>query len=83
MMKEKSTMQIEISGHTDNAGPDEYNLNLSQRRANSVVQYLSQKSIGKDRMNVVFFGESKPVDTNDTVEGRKRNRRVEFKILKL
>jgi OOP family OmpA-OmpF porin len=83
MMREKPTMQIEISGHTDSAGPDQYNMNLSQRRANSVVQYLGEKNIGKDRMNVVFFGETNPIDTNDTAEGRKRNRRVEFKILKI
>lgn len=83
MMNEKPTMQIEISGHTDSAGPDQYNMGLSERRAKSVVQYLGGKSIGKDRMNVVFFGESQPKETNDTPEGRKRNRRVEFKILKI
>ena len=83
LMKDKPTMQIEISGHTDSDGPEPYNLNLSERRAKSVVQYLTNKNIGKGRMNVVFFGENQPVDTNDTAEGRKRNRRVEFKILKL
>jgi outer membrane protein OmpA-like peptidoglycan-associated protein len=83
LMNEKPTMQIEISGHTDSAGPDQYNLGLSERRAKSVVQYLDGKKIDKSRMNVVFFGETQPVDTNDTPEGRKRNRRVEFKILKI
>lgn len=83
LMNEKPTMQIEISGHTDSAGPDQYNLGLSERRAKSVVQYLNGKKIDKSRMNVVFFGESKPVDSNDTTEGRRRNRRVEFKILKI
>ncbi|HEY5916002.1 MAG TPA: OmpA family protein [Chryseolinea sp.] len=83
MMSEKPTMQIEISGHTDSAGPDQYNMSLSERRAKSVVQYLGGKSVAKDRMTVVFFGESQPVETNDTPEGRKRNRRVEFKILKI
>ena len=76
-------MEIEISGHTDSAGPDKYNMGLSERRAKSVVQYLNGKKIEKNRMNVVFFGETKPVDTNDTTDGRKRNRRVEFKILKI
>lgn len=83
LMKEKESMQIEISGHTDSSGPDQYNMTLSQKRANSVVQYLSDKSIEKERMTILFFGENNPVDSNDTAEGRKRNRRVEFKILKL
>ena len=83
LMNEKPTMEIEISGHTDSAGPDQYNLGLSERRAKSVVQYLNGKQIDKSRLNVVFFGESKPIDTNDTSEGRRRNRRVEFKILKI
>ncbi len=83
LMEEKPSMEIEISGHTDSAGPDQYNMNLSQKRANSVVQYLNDKNIGKERMTILFFGETTPVDTNDTAEGRKRNRRVEFKILKL
>jgi outer membrane protein OmpA-like peptidoglycan-associated protein len=83
LMNEKPTMQIEISGHTDSAGPDKYNMGLSERRAKSVVQYLNGKKIEKSRMNVVFFGESMPVDTNDTSDGRRRNRRVEFKILKI
>jgi len=83
LMEEKPTMEIEISGHTDSAGPDKYNMGLSERRAKSVVQYLNGKKIEKNRMNVVFFGETKPVDTNDTTDGRKRNRRVEFKILKI
>ena len=83
LMAEHQTMQIEVSGHTDSSGPDAYNLGLSQRRANSVVKYLLDKGVNKDRMSVLFFGETRPIDTNDTPEGRKRNRRVEFKILKL
>ncbi|MBA4058201.1 MAG: hypothetical protein C0490_26025, partial [Marivirga sp.] len=83
LMKEKPSMEIEVSGHTDASGPDQYNMNLSEKRANSVVQYLNDKSIDKERMTILFFGENNPVDSNDTAEGRKRNRRVEFKILKL
>jgi len=83
LMSERPSMQIEISGHTDTSGPEQYNMNLSQRRANSVVQYLNDKSITKERMAVLFFGENKPIESNETKEGRKRNRRVEFKILKL
>lgn len=83
LMTEKASMQIEISGYTDTSGPATYNLNLSEKRAKSVVQYLQRKSIPKERMTVLFFGEDKPIDSNETKEGRKRNRRVEFKILKL
>ncbi|MDH5250300.1 MAG: OmpA family protein, partial [Cyclobacteriaceae bacterium] len=83
LMEERNAMQIEISGHTDAQGPDWYNMRLSERRANAVVQYLLDKGIGKERMAVLFFGESQPIDTNETEEGRRRNRRVEFKILKL
>lgn len=83
MMGEKPAMQIEISGHTDTTGSEAYNLSLSKKRANAVATYLSGKNIDKERMTVLFFGESKPLESNDSREGRKRNRRVEFKILKL
>lgn len=83
LLNDKSTMQIEISGHTDNVGPDAYNMALSERRAKTVVAYLIRRGIAKERLAVQFFGETKPVETNETSEGRERNRRVEFKILKL
>ncbi len=83
MLKDKSTMEIEVSGHTDNKGPDKYNMALSERRAKTVVEYFVLKGIAKERITVLFFGETKPIETNDTKEGREKNRRVEFKILKL
>ncbi len=83
VMKEKSGMQIEIAGHTDDKGPEPYNLKLSERRARSVVKYLIDAGITQSRISVVFFGESKPVAPNITVPNRKKNRRVEFKILKM
>lgn len=83
LMNEKAGMQIEITGHTDNVGTEKYNLGLSERRARAVVKYLTDKKIATSRISTQFFGETKPVDTNDTKEGRKRNRRVEFKILKM
>lgn len=83
LMTDKPTMQIEISGHTDTSGPEQYNLGLSERRAKAVMKYFSDKGVPKDRMTVLFFGETKPTESNDTKEGRKKNRRVEFKILKL
>jgi len=83
LMNERSAMNVEIAGHADATGPDEYNMDLSHRRANSVGTYLGEKGIAVDRVTVTYFGESKPIDTNATREGRRKNRRVEFKILKL
>jgi outer membrane protein OmpA-like peptidoglycan-associated protein len=75
-------VEIEIEGHTDNKGSDEYNQNLSQGRSQSVVDYLVQQGIESNRLTAHGFGESKPIDTNDTDEGRANNRRVEFTVLK-
>jgi OmpA-OmpF porin, OOP family len=83
LMKEKGTMTVEISGHADATGPDDYNMWLSEWRAQAVSNYLIQKSIEKERISVTFFGETKPADTNETKEGRKKNRRVEFKVIKM
>lgn len=81
-LKDNSDIKVEISGHTDNYGSDEYNMNLSQSRANTVKEYLVGKGIDSGRIIPIGYGESKPVSTNDTEEGRQLNRRVEFKILK-
>ncbi|HEY9486924.1 MAG TPA: OmpA family protein, partial [Chryseosolibacter sp.] len=83
LMKEKSGMKIEIAGHADASGPETYNLRLSERRAKSVVQYLVGQGITDSRISVIFHGENSPVAPNTTLEGRKKNRRVEFKILKI
>ncbi|MBY0434698.1 MAG: OmpA family protein [Cyclobacteriaceae bacterium] len=83
LMNQKSTMTVEIAGHADATGPEEYNLLLSEWRAKAVTKYLQDKGISSERINTVFYGESKPIDTNDTKEGRSKNRRVEFKIIKL
>ncbi len=83
LMNQKSTMQVELAGHADATGPENYNLILSEQRAKAVGKYLTGKGIAKERIAVVFHGESKPIDTNATPEGRKKNRRVEFKIVKL
>ena len=83
LMKDNSGMTVEISGHTDATGPNDYNMWLSEWRAKAVATYLIQKSIEKERISVVFFGETKPADTNETKEGRGKNRRVEFKIVKM
>jgi outer membrane protein OmpA-like peptidoglycan-associated protein len=83
MMKTNSTMQVEISAHTDDMGSDAYNLKLSQLRAESVVHYLTLHGIAPDRLIAKGYGESAPTATNDTDENRAKNRRVEFKIIKL
>lgn len=83
LLKERQAMQIEIAGHADATGPEAYNLQLSERRAKAVVKYLVNEGITDNRISVVFYGESKPLAPNTTPEGRRKNRRVEFKILKI
>lgn len=81
LLKNNSTMKIELSSHTDSKGTDDYNMKLSQARAQSVVDYLINKGISKDRLVAKGYGELQPIETNDTEEGRQMNRRSEFKIL--
>lgn len=76
------SVEIEIAGHTDSKGSDEYNLNLSQGRAQAVVDYLIGQGIDSFRLIAKGYGETVPVATNDTDEGRAINRRVEFTVLK-
>ena len=71
---------IEIQGHTDSRGTDEYNMGLSQRRANTVRDYLASQGIAGTRMTTRGFGESAPAYSNDTPDGMAQNRRVEFLI---
>lgn len=75
------TMKIEISGHTDNRGSDEYNKNLSNQRAKAVYDRLIEKGIDASRLTFIGYGEEKPIATNETEEGRQLNRRTEFKVL--
>ena len=82
-LKQNPKISVEISGHTDSKGSDEYNLNLSQGRSQSVVDYLISQGIDATHLQAHGYGETKPIDTNDTEEGRANNRRVEFTILKI
>ncbi|RJP69895.1 MAG: OmpA family protein [Candidatus Abyssobacteria bacterium SURF_17] len=75
------TMKVEIRGHTDSAGSDAYNQTLSEKRAQAVMDYLLSKGVGADRLSAKGMGESNPVASNDTPEGRAQNRRVEFNII--
>lgn len=69
---------ILIEGHTSSEGSDEYNMNLSTRRATSVMTYLISKGIAKETLEIAPFGESRPIAPNDTELGKEKNRRVEF-----
>jgi OOP family OmpA-OmpF porin len=81
-LKQNNTVEIEIGGHTDNKGSDDYNHNLSQGRCQSVVDYISSQGINSSRLTPHGYGEGNPIDTNDTPTGQANNRRVEFTILK-
>ncbi|WP_202552393.1 OmpA family protein [Ginsengibacter hankyongi] len=82
LLNENPSIEIEMSAHTDSRGSDEYNFKLSDNRARSVMEYIISKGIDSSRITSHGYGETKPVATNDTDEGRQLNRRVEFKILK-
>lgn len=82
LMTANKSMQIELSAHTDAVGGYSTNLKLSEDRANSAKQYLLSKGISDDRIIAKGYGEISPVASNKTEEGRQRNRRVEFRVLK-
>jgi outer membrane protein OmpA-like peptidoglycan-associated protein len=77
-----STMHIELGGYTDNGGEPETNKKLSEKRVESCKAYLVSKGIDASRIATVGHGQSKPIATNNTPEGRAKNRRVEVKIVK-
>lgn len=81
VLNEKPTMRIKVLGHTDSAASDEYNLWLSSKRASAVASYIISKGIASSRIAVQGYGKSLPIATNDTEEGRSKNRRVEIEIL--
>lgn len=78
--KENPTYYLIINGHTDDQGDDAKNLKLSEDRANAVRLYLMKKGVSAGRMESHGYGESQPIETNTTPEGRSKNRRVEFKV---
>ncbi|MSQ01789.1 MAG: OmpA family protein [Myxococcales bacterium] len=80
-MKDYPKIKIEIGGHTDNVGDDAKNQKLSKDRADSVFEYLLSKGVAAPRLITIGYGETRPLDTNRTEEGRGNNRRVEFLIV--
>lgn len=81
ILSKNPTMKVEISGHTDNVGNKVANKTLSENRSKSVVAFLISKGISSDRLSSKGYGDEKPIDTNDTEQGRANNRRTEMVIL--
>ncbi len=78
LLKQNAAVKAEVRGFTDSQGDEQKNIQLSQQRAQVVVDYLVQQGIASDRLTAKGLGEATPVATNDTEEGRAKNRRVEF-----
>src|SRR5262252_7828430 len=81
VVNEFSQPVIEVAGHTDSTGSDQYNQQLSEKRANAVAAYLKTRDVRSDRIITVGAGEAHPVASNDTPDGRQRNRRVERRLV--
>ncbi len=82
LLAENPAIEIELAAHTDSKGSDDYNYKLSDNRARSVMNYLISKGIAASRLRSQGYGETKPLASNETDDGRQLNRRVEFTILK-
>ena len=81
LLNGQPAVNVEIAGHTDDVGSETDNQLLSERRAASVKRYLEEQGVAPGRIRSVGYGESRPVDTNDTAEGRASNRRTTFRLL--
>lgn len=81
VLKEFDKTVVDVAGHADSVGPDDKNMELSQRRASSVSSYLGAQGIDGQRLITVGYGETRPIGSNDTPEGRQQNRRVEITLL--
>jgi OOP family OmpA-OmpF porin len=80
VMAEHADLTVGVEGHTDSVGSDAYNQKLSERRAQAAVDYLVSKGVDASRLQPTGYGESKPVASNDTAEGRAQNRRVDLVV---
>ena len=81
LLLRKSEWKLIIAGHTDSRGDDKQNYILSKKRSTAVAEFLEHRGVKMDRLIIQYFGEEKPIDTNDTEEGRQKNRRVEMTVL--
>jgi len=81
MKQHPEVKKIRIEGHASSEGDDKYNKDLSDRRANAVMDFLVKAGVDPERMEAVGYGEERPIADNDTEEGREKNRRVEFNII--
>lgn len=81
-LKENPSVRVEISGHTDNTGSPSYNVQLSEKRAQAVNNYLIENGVGAERLAPKGYGSQQPIAPNDSEEGRQKNRRIEFKIIR-
>ena len=81
-MLHKTSLKIELAGHTDSDGEAGMNMDLSQRRAETVRNYIIKKGVPANRVTAVGYGETEPVASNQTDEGKRKNRRTEVRIIK-
>ena len=82
ILNDQPDLRVSVDGHTDAKGTDEYNQRLSERRAQTVVDQLTRFGVSASRLQPQGFGESRPVATNETEEGRAQNRRVELNVIR-
>ena len=83
LLKANPSLELLISGHTDNIGNEKENQILSEKRANSVMNYLVSKHVSKERLQIMGLGSSKPLAPNTNEQNRQLNRRIEIKITKI
>lgn len=81
VLKEFDKTVVDVAGHADSTGPDDKNMELSQRRASSVSSYMGAQGISTQRLITTGYGETRPIASNDTAEGRQQNRRVEITLV--
>ncbi len=81
LLENNKDWRVSFTGHTDNVGEAMFNMLLSKKRAEAVREFLKQFGIDESRILVDFYGETKPIDTNETEEGRSHNRRVDMVII--